>query len=212
MRIRCVAAVLLLTCFISTYAGALPCGTHGTPVLRANDGSGFLFFVLRKGPDIFFEIPGKEISFPHGLEGPRRSLIDEILYETVLFRFDEFMKVEKGMSDLDILKKHRAYEGDFIQKSPSPLKRVVELGPREKPGGNGQPGFTFYLWKAVDPGDAGGVRQYFLTTVSGGEVVVLSAIVSKQSLEGTAMRTFEAYATSFQHILKKQQCPGETAK
>jgi hypothetical protein len=210
MRINHIAAVFLVTSFISTYAGSLPCGTTGMTVLHANDGSGFLFYIFREGPDIGFEIPGKQISFPNGLTGPRRYLIDGIFYETVLVKPKEFMKMEKGISDLDVLKKHQAYEFDFIQKTPTPLKKLVELGPREKPGANGQPGFTFYLWEAVDPDSTEGTRQYFLSTVSGGEVVVLSAIVSKQSMEDTAMQTFETYANSFQHILKKQQCPEKT--
>src|SRR5262245_61494931 len=107
MRINCIAAVFLVTCFISNiYTGSLPCGTTGMTVLHANDGGGFLFYVFREAPDIYFQIPGKEISFPNGLTGPRRYLIDGIFYETVLVKPNEFMKMEKGNSDLDVLKKH----------------------------------------------------------------------------------------------------------
>src|SRR5262249_35721191 len=156
---------------ISAYAPSSPCGTGGMTVLRANEGSGFLFYVFREGPDLYFELSGKQISFPNGLTGPRRSLIDGILYETLLVKPTVFMKPEKGVSELEILKKHRAYEFDYMQKTQTPLKRLVEIGSREKPAANGQPGFTFYLWEAADPRDEEGARQYFLTTVSGGEVV-----------------------------------------
>jgi hypothetical protein len=122
------------------------------------------------------------------------------------------MKSEKGVADLDILKKHQAYEFEFMQTTPTPLKKLVELGPREKPSANGQPSFTFYLWGATDPRDPKGARQYFLSTLSGGEVAVLSAIVPNESKEGEAMQAFNSYASSFQHILKKEQCPEKASK
>jgi len=74
---------------------------------------------------------------------------------------------------------------------------------------NGQPSFIFYLWGAVDPRDKNGTRQYFLTTVSAGDVVVLTAIVRDQSAADLAMLAFESYVDSFQHVLKKEQCPGK---
>jgi hypothetical protein len=121
------------------------------------------------------------------------------------------MTVEKDTADLDILKQQQKYDFDFMQKSPTVLRQAVELGPRVKPAANGQPGFTFYLWKAVDPHDSKGARQYFLTAVSAGEVVVLTAIVPNEAADEKAMRAFQTYAGSFQHVLRKEQCPEQTA-
>lgn len=209
MKMKCVILLLILL-VSSIHALASPCGTDGMTVLRADDGSGYLFYVYREGPDIYFQLPGKEISFPDGTHGPLRVFIDGIFLEVLLVKPAEFMKPEKGVSDLDILKKHKTYEFDYMQKTPTPLREFVELGPREKPATNGQPGFTFYLWAAADPKDKG-TRQYFLTTVTAGEVVELTAIVSKGS-EEAAMQAFEFYAGSFQHVLKKEQCPEKTPK
>ncbi|MBA3240307.1 MAG: hypothetical protein H0T60_03685 [Acidobacteria bacterium] len=212
MRIKCVGLLFLLIFPSSAFASASPCGKSGMTVLRANDGGGFIFYVFREGPDFAFELPGKETSFPDGLSGPRRFLIDGIHFESLLVKPSAFMKSEKGVADLEILKKHQAYEFEFMQKTPTPLRQLIELGPREKPAANGQPSFTFYLWEAADPRDPKGARQYFLSTVSGGEVTVLSAIVPNQAKEGEAMRAFNSYASSFQHVLKKEQCPEKASK
>ena len=212
MKIRYGALFVILVLFSSAFASTSPCGVSGMTVLRANDGSGYILYIFRDGPDFAFELPGKEISFPEGTSGPRRFLIDGILFESLLVKTSAFMKSEKGVADLEILKKHQAYEFEFMQKTPTPLRQLVELGPREKPAANGQPSFTFYLWEAADPRDPKGARQYFLSTVSGGEVAMLSAIVPNQAKEGEAMQAFNSYASSFQHVLKKEQCPEKASK
>jgi len=200
--------ILLLLMFVSSaFALPSPCGKSGMTALRANDGDGFLFYVFRENPDIYFALTGKQISFPDGTKGPRRFVIDGIFYENLLVKPADFMKPEKGVADLDILKKHQTYEFDYMQKTSTPLKKLVELGPRNKAAANGQPGLTFYLWEAADPRDQNGARQYFLTTVSAGEVVVLTAIVRDQSLEDLAMEAFERYVSSFQLVLDKKDCP-----
>lgn len=210
VKFRVLCTILML--FSQTAALASPCGTSGMSVLRANDGSGYIFYVFREGPDFAFALPGEQIAFLNGVTGPRRVNIDGMLFESLLVRISDFMKPEKGVSDLEILKKHRAYEFDYMQKTPTPLTKFIELGPREKPATNKQPSFTFYLWEAADPRDPSGPRQYFLSTVSGGEVAVLSAIVPNQAKEEGAMQAFQSYASSFQHILKKEQCPEKASK
>ena len=211
MKLTC--GILLAVLMLSSSAFALPspCGKSGMTALRANDDSGFLFYVFREGPDLYFALSGKQVSFPSGLDGPRRFLIDGILYESLLVKPAEFMKAEKGVADLEILKKHQTYEFDFMQTTSTPLRKLVELGSRVKPAANGQPSFTFHLWKAVDPHDQNGARQYFLTTISAGDLVVLTAIVRNQAADDAAMQAFESYSGSFQHVLKKGDCP-ERAK
>ena len=203
-------ALLILLSFSNAVAS--PCGTSGMTALRANDGNGFLFYLFRKGPDIYFSLDGKEISFPEGTNGPRRFVIDGILYESLLLKPEEFMKSAKGIPELDILKAHQRYEFDYISKSPSPLKQLEEVGPRKKAAAAGEPGFTFYLWLIKAPQDSTGPRQYFLTSVSNNEVVVLSAMMQDQSAEDRVMKAFETYASSFQHVLKKDQCPETPSK
>ena len=191
-RLLAIGTILILGFFSVVPAMPSPCGKSGMTALRANDGSGFLFFVYREGPDVYFAIAGKEISFPDGTKGPKRFVIDGILYETIFVRTSDFMKPDKTLADIDVLKKHREYEFDYIQKLPTPMRKLEELGPRVKNGSNGQPNFTFYLWAILDPKNETGARQYFLTTVSGGEVTVLSAIVRDQAAEDGAMRAFES--------------------
>jgi hypothetical protein len=119
------------------------------------------------------------------------------------------MKVEKGLTDLDVLKAHEKYEWEYMQKFPTPLRNLDELGPRIKDAAKGNPAFTYYLWAARDPKGPHGAHQYYLTTVSAGDVIVLSALVSNDAQDEIAFQAFESYITSFQHVLDKKNCPGK---
>ena len=195
----------LLTFLVT--AAASPCGTSGMTVVKADKGDQYVLYVFREGPDIAFQLPGKGISFPEGTRGRKMFEIDGVVFETLFAKTGDFIKPGETLSDLDALKKHKDYEFDFIKKMSGPLTKLVEIGPRERRAGGGQPSFTFYLWQLVNPSDAQGPSQYFLTTVSGAEVAVLSAIVPAAGKESLAMQAFESYAVSFQHILRKEQCP-----
>jgi hypothetical protein len=102
------------------------------------------------------------------------------------------------------------YEWDFTQKAPTPLRKLDELGPRVKAASKGQPAFTFYLWAARDPKDLHGSRQYYLTTVSGGDVVVRTAIVGNDTQDDIAFQAFESYITYFQHVLDNKELSRKT--
>jgi hypothetical protein len=201
-----VSTLLLLGAF-SASAFPSPCAKSGWTSLRANDGIGFIFYLYRDAPDVYYLLAGRQISFPDKSRTPPQFFIDGILYTTVLAKPSEFMKVEKGVADLDILKQYEKYEWNFMQKTPTPLRKIDELGPRVKAASKGQPSFTFYLWAARDPKDPHGSRQYFLTTVSGGDVIVLSAVVANDAQNEVVFPAFESYITSFQHVLDKRNCP-----
>jgi hypothetical protein len=200
-------ALLLLTCFASASAFPWPCAKSGWTGLRANDGSGFIFYIYRDAPDVYFLLSGRQISFPDKSKTPPQFFIDGIFYQTLIVKPSEFMKSNEGIADLDVLKAHEKYEWDFAQKTPTPLRKLDELGPRVKAASKGQPAFTFYLWAARDPKDLHGSRQYYLTTVSGGDVVVLTAIVANDAQDDVAFQAFESYITYFQHVLDKKNCP-----
>lgn len=211
-RVALAVSVAIALRAVAVAAAAAPCGNSGMTVLRADSGSGYIFYGFRSGPDFGFMLPRKQVGRPRDLSGRRMFTIDGISFESLVVSTSEFIRTTKGVSDLHVLEQHQAHEFGFIQKSPSPLKRLVVFGPREKPASNGQPGFTFYLWSVADPRDANGPRQYFLSTVSGGDVVVLTATVPNQAGEGVAMGAFDAYASSFQHVLNKGGCPDTTAR
>jgi hypothetical protein len=199
--------LLLLTCFTSASAFPSPCAKSGWTALHANDGSGFIFYLYRDGPDFGFELSGRQMSSPDKSKTPPQFFIDGVFYQTLIVKPSEFMNIEKGEAELDVLKAHEKYEWNFTQKTPTPLRKLDELGPRVKAASKGQPGFTFYLWAARDPKDLHGSRQYYLTTVSGGDVVVLTAIVGSDALDEIAFQAFESYITYFQHVLDKKNCP-----
>ena len=79
-----------------------PCAKSGWTALRGNDGSGYLFYVFRDAPDLYFALTGKQISFPDGPKSPPKVFIDGILYQSLLVKPAEFMKLEKGVADSDI--------------------------------------------------------------------------------------------------------------
>ncbi|MEP7149816.1 MAG: hypothetical protein ABI857_13130 [Acidobacteriota bacterium] len=211
---KVVNSVLLTGIFaLGAAAGTLsPCGTSGMTVVRANDGSRYVIYVFREGPDVAFQFPGTGLSFPDGLDARKMLNIDGVVFESIFVKRPDFMKTTEIVGDIELLKKHKDHEVAFIKSTTSPLTKFVEHGPRERPAGNGQPSFTFYLWQMVNPQDLKGTSQYFLTTVSAGEVVVLSAIVPDPSKESVAMDAFQSYAASFQHILRKEQCPADPKK
>jgi hypothetical protein len=64
------------------------------------------------------------------------------------------MKVEKDDADLDILKQHEKYEWDFMQKTPTPLRKLDELGPRVKASSIGSPVAVkcYKSWVLEEPG------------------------------------------------------------
>ena len=209
MKLSIRITIVLLTLISFSSALASPCGKQGMTALRANDGSGFLFYVFREGPDIYFALGGKEISFPNGTNPPPQFLIDGILYQSLIVKPKDFIKSEKVLADLEILKLYQTYESEHIKTTQSPLKEFIEIGARNKDAGAGQPAFTFHLWVASAPGDPKGTRQYFLTTVSNAEVIVLSAIARDEAAGALAMQSFQRYAAAFQHILKKEDCPSK---
>lgn len=197
------ASIILL----ATPVWCTPCGTSGMTVVKADSGLQYILYLYREGPDVAYQVPGKEMTFPNGFTGPRMYNLDGVVFESLFVKTADFMPSTQGKSDLDILKAQQKFEVEYLQKAGGPLKSLVELGPRDRPAAGGQPAFTFYLWQMVDPKDLKGASQYYLTTVSSGEVAVLSAIVPNEAKTDVAMNAFQSYAGSFQHILRKQQCP-----
>ena len=189
-----------------------PCGTSGMTVVKADSGGRYVVYAFREGPDVAFQVPGTDMSFPNGTTGSKMFTLDGVVFETLFVKTADFIKPTTGKSDLEILKEHRDFDVAFIQKAGGALQKMVELGPRDRPASNGQPAFTFYLWQMIDPKKPRGASQYFLTTVTSGEVAVLSAIVPDEAKLDVAMTAFESYASSFQHILRKTQCPDPTKK
>jgi hypothetical protein len=207
MRLSMIGLVFLVNTLLSGRAMALPCATRGMDVLRANDGSGYIFYVYRDSVDFGFMLTGKTISFPEGFEGKKRFTIDGIVYEVVMLDPSIFMKNERNTSQSEMLKQYQEYTTDTIKKVGSPLTSITDLGSREKDGSNGKPGFIFHLFVAVKPLDPTGPREYFLSTISEGEVVVLSAIALTQAEDPSVTEAFELYAQTFKHIVDRQECP-----
>jgi hypothetical protein len=204
---KILVGIALVSFGLTAFAHASPCGTSGMTVVKAFDEKQFVIYSFRKSIDVAFQIPGSDISFPNGTSGPKRFIIDGVVFETLFVPVTDFLKTKEKLSDVDVLKKQREFEVEYLSKAPGPLTKFVELGPRERPASKQQPAFTFYLWQMINPRDEHGARQFYLTTLSEGDVVVLSAIVADDSREAAAMMAFQSFASTFQHILEKERCP-----
>lgn len=197
-----ILATLLL--FVCTTASALPCKTKGLDVLKLSDGTGLMFFVYTENSDIVFSIPGQEISFPE-TDQQSRFYIDQILFEYTYVNVNDFLN-SKSPTALEVLKAHALYEQNYMKSVNAPLAEFVDYGERVKPASKTQPEFTFLLWQAKDPSNKAGASQYYLSTVSSGNVFLLSAI-ALNGKEEQAKSALQYYAGTFHHISAIDQCP-----
>src|SRR5437762_5666804 len=128
MKINNLIFAAFVAVVLAVYTNGSPCGTSGMSVVKANDGGLFVIYSFREGPDVAFQIPGKEISFPNGTTGPKRFNIDGVIFETLFVNKSEFLKTSDPLIDVEVLKKHREYEVSYITKAGGPLSKLIELG------------------------------------------------------------------------------------
>lgn len=183
---------------------ALPCNTKGLDILKLADGIGLMFFVYNEKSDLVFVIPGETISFPEK-KLQSRFYIDKNLFEYTLVNFADFLK-DKNATDSEVLKAHTLYEQSYLKSLKTPLIEFVDYGERVKPATDTQPEFYFALWQAKDPKNKTGASQFYLSTVSSGQVFLLSAI-ALNGKEDQVKSALQYYAGTFHHISAIEQCP-----
>jgi hypothetical protein len=202
---------VFITFFVSPVY-AVQCAAPGAVnVLKAIDGSGFIFYPSRSYGDTVFVLPGKEFHKDTGAPlGTTQFEIDGIHFQFLTTAKSQFVAPGKLGDDATVLAKHVAYEHKYAVSNGSPLREVQELGNRTKPADEHNPEFVFKLWLLKDPKQPDGVRQYFLTTVVGGEVAVLSAIVLGPQYEQQAISAFTKFASSLQFVPSEKACPSSS--
>jgi hypothetical protein len=199
-------------CCISLLASpayAVQCASPGSlSLLKANDGSGYIFFPSRSYGDIVFVLPGREFKKDDGApQGTVQFFIDGIHYQFLTTAKSQFTSASQIADDLTILARHVQYEQQYVVKMGGRLTEIEELGNRNRPDAGGNPPHVFKLWLLKNPKEPNGARQYYLTTVVGDEVASLSAIVAGPAYEREAVSAFTKFASSFQFVPSETMCP-----
>jgi hypothetical protein len=194
---------------LTSVAHAVQCAPPGSlNLLKANDGSGFIFYPSRSYGDTVFVLPGKEFRKDEGApQGTIQFFVDGIHYQFLTTPKSQFTSNGQSTDDPAILARHAQYERRYVLKVGGPLIEFEELGKRNKPATDGNPSFVFKLWLLKNPKEPNGPRQYYLTTVVGDEVASLSAIVLGPAYENQAISAFTKFASSFQFIPSERMCP-----
>jgi hypothetical protein len=199
-------------CCVALAAGsvyAVQCAAPGSlNLVKANDGTGFIFYPSRSYGDTVFVLPGKE--FRKDAEAPQGTVqffVDEIHYQLLTTPKSQFISGDQSADDPTILARHAQYEYQFVLKAGGRLTEFEELGNRNKPADGGNPAFAFKLWLLKDPKESSGARQYYLATVVGDEVLCLSAIVMGPAYESQVISAFTKVASSLQFVPSEKMCP-----
>ncbi|WP_051293958.1 hypothetical protein [Pseudoduganella violaceinigra] len=177
-------------------------------VNKALSGKAFIFYPSRSDGDSSFVLPGTEFRKDSG--GPPESVqffIDGIHYQFLTTPKSQFIVDGEAGGDAAVLHRHTAYEREFIAKVGNPRSKFQEIGSRNRPAVEGTPALLFKLWQMKVPGKQGDSMQYYLTTVIGDDVVMLSAIILDAKYEARVMSALDSFTQTFQFIVSEKSCP-----
>ena len=182
MAIRLAAAMVLLSAALPLQAADAPavCAKAGT-VEKWDSGEGFTVLPRSGSRQYAMRLTGS--AFRPDYASPRMAMqIDGIHYQFVFVPLTDFAGlVRRG--DETLLDLHAKWEFDAAQKSPTPLTRFHRVGVNRRVA-DAEAGVheaTFLLWRMHDPANT--ASQFYVTTVVGEEVVVMSAIVRPDRAE-----------------------------
>lgn len=193
----------------SSTCHAARCGAPGSlNVYKSADGKALIFFSSRSYGDARFQLPGKE--FGKDLSAPPEKsqfFIDGIHYEFLTTPKAQFITEGEPADEATVLARHTAYEREYIAKAGNPKSRFLEIGSRQKPAVDGTPALLFNLWQMKVSKKKGDASQYFLTTVIGDDVAMLTAIIWDGKTEKQAMSALDSFAQTFRLLRSEESCP-----
>lgn len=185
------------------------CGTPGSlNVHKSANGRAFILYPSGSYGDSSFVLPGEE--FHKDSSAPPEKVqffVDDIHYEFLTTPKSQFISEGGPADDASILAKHTAYEREFIKRVGDPRHKFHEIGSRQRPAVEGTPALLFRLWQMTVSKKKGDSSQYFLTTVFGDDVAMLSAIVGSGKEEAQALRALDSFAQTFKFLLSEESCP-----
>ncbi len=141
-------------------------------VERWNTGEGFTYFPTSGDRLFAMSLPGKHFTPHRDLSRPAMQ-IDGVFYQFLFVPISAFSPGPRP-SDAELLSRHARWEFDAARRAGGPLDRFADLGNKDRPATDGREAATFKLWRMHNADDT--ATQFFVTTIVGDEVVVMSAI------------------------------------
>lgn len=184
----------------SAEGSASTCAKGGT-VERWSAGGGFTFLPKSGNRLYAIRLLGEHFAAQQELSHPAMQ-IDGIFYQFLFVPIADFAASERR-PDAEVLAQHAAWEFEAAQRTSGKLNRFEDLGNMVRPAGNGFEAATFKLWRMHNADDS--AAQFFVTTVVGGEVVVMSAIL--RPVPGKPEQ-FRAVFRHYAETLNWWNCPG----
>ncbi|MES3023810.1 MAG: hypothetical protein V4857_19765 [Pseudomonadota bacterium] len=203
---------LLLVCaaFAAVQAqAAVHCAAPGVMAVdKANDGSGFIFFPSRAYGTTAFVVPGRDFrKDPTAASGMTQFFIDGIHYQFLTTSKAPFVDSGQAADDAALLAGHAKWEQAYMVKGGTPLTKFNDLGDRPRKASVGGQAFLFKMWFAVDPKKPDGEAQYFVSTVVGEDIAILTAMIPSAKHSTQLMAAFQMFASSFRFVSSKDACP-----
>lgn len=187
---------LLLVCGIELDA---QCPNTGeTKVIKPRQGTGYYFYKFIGGASYVYFLDGKTFRFNDKDDpGKLLILIDDFAYEPILFNGADLAKYVHSKAESEILRDQAKHEQEYFKKTV-PSMAITDYGPSARKNADGSDGRLFYLWKKENsPGDKE-TRQYLVSTVVNGQVVVLSFMPLKTSVsEDEVFQQIQTYTSRF---------------
>lgn len=202
------AAAILL--FVAVTASADPCNTDGAglDVLKADGGEGYIFYSYGKPRDYSFVFSGGNIEFPEGIKS--KSIIfklDGVNYEALRVNSADITKGEVCKTARDVLKVHQKYQVKYAKESGAPWTKVATYDPISVRGAYDGAEHEFLLWSMFNPALKNEPRQFYISTLVGGEIFVVSAQTEGDASARQALSSLNDYALSFNVVVSPDQCP-----
>ena len=203
------ARAVCFGCLIAAQSAvqAAQCVPSGGIVYRGTDEKSLIFFLPRAEHDLRFELPGHDFANDDGAPPNKMEFfVDGVHYELLGTAVSEFLQPGEQADPRQILPRHAASEHGYAVRSGGLLKDLQVLDQTVRPAFQDTPALYFLRWKLHDASARDMPAQYFLSTVVGDSVVVLSAIVPKPEQEALARTALDRFSTSFQ-FLAEEDCP-----
>lgn len=180
--------------------------TGQTKVIKPAQGTGYRFYKFIGDSSFVYFLEGNKFSF-NDKDDPGKAFIfiDDFAYEPILVERVDFEKYVKSSKPIDILRAQAKHAQEYM-KSAVPSIVITDYGPSARKNPDGSDDRLFYLWKKESPPGKEDARQYLVSTLVKGGVVVLSFIPLKASVsEENVFLQIQKYTSSFD-LLSSDRC------
>ena len=200
----------------STFSAALLLGavnllaqcpdTGETKIIKPAQGAGYRFYKFIGDSSYVYFLDGKKFSF-NDKDDPGKTFmfIDDFAYEPILVERADLEKYVKSSKEIDVLRAQAKHAQEYM-KGAVPSVVIKDYGSSARKNPDGSDGRLFYLWKKENPPGSQDARQYLVSTLVKGGVVVLSFMPLKQSVsEDDVFLQIQKYTSNFD-MLSSERC------